>query len=128
MLKQFVRNRDGQKVGVMVADSFDGQVCVGFSFARKGKTNMYNVFDAQGQFICVISEDKCGDEFDQKIGEDIAYGRMMTGSNVTAPGRYRYDVIGFIQRANQYFQGDTPASFEFVDGLVSVCNNVGVNA
>lgn len=111
MLKQFVRDRQNRKVGVLLADKIDGQVRVGFSFARP------HCWDHT-----VEGYIKYGDDFNQERGEDIAHGRMWVGSDATCPGKYRYDVIGFIERANKYFQDAQHARFAMEDGLVSIVN------
>lgn len=95
MLKQFIRNKNNQKIGVLVANSVDGQVLVGWSMAlRAGRSKLY----------------KRQDEFDAQRGLEVATGRMYMGSKTEIPNSIRDTYLSFVNRANRYFQ-DSVAFF-----------------
>lgn len=96
MLKQFIRNKNNQKIGVLVADSVDGQVLVGWSMARRaGRSKLYK---------------RSQDEFDVQRGMEVATGRMYMGSKTEIPNSIRDTYLSFVNRANRYFQ-DSVAFF-----------------
>lgn len=90
MLKQFIRNKNNQKIGVLVADSVDGEVLVGWSLARRAsRPKRYKLLQ---------------DDFDAQRGLDVATGRMYIGSKKEIPNSIRDAYLLFVNRANRYFQ------------------------
>lgn len=118
MLKQFVRDRQNRKVGVMVASATDGNVRIGLSFARPHKiASVAIVTDyREEQFEAGVD----GDDFDVCRGEDIATGRMIAGTSPVVPGRYRRQVLDFVYRANRYFKDTEGCGIDCVNGLMTV--------
>ena len=92
MLKQFIRNKNNQKIGVLVADSVDGQVLVGWSLARRANRE----YTGASQ-----------DEFDVQRGLEVATGRMYMGSKTEIPNSIRDTYLSFVNRANRYYQDST---------------------
>jgi len=81
-LMQYVRDRKGNPRGVVIADSLDNNIRLGWSYANF----------------------RAGDKFNKKRGIEIASGRLETGTNQTVPN----DVIPILEnmagRAKKYFK------------------------
>ncbi|MFA5626152.1 MAG: hypothetical protein WC965_01590 [Thiohalomonadaceae bacterium] len=80
-LRQFLRDKDGQPVGVLLASKGeDGRCRVGWS----------------------VKHPKDG--FNKKLGVTIARGRLRRGTKAFFPGKYRRDLEKFKARAESYFK------------------------
>jgi len=91
-LVQFVRGKNGQRIGVVVARNYNGRVTFGWSAARAPHN------DALGFPVR-------GDEFDKARGLDIAFARTLTGSKVRPPRPVAKVLAEFPARATRYFKG-----------------------
>jgi len=83
-LTQFVRDRDGQPRGLVVATVIDGSVRIGWSYTHT----------------------KAGDRFDKKKAHQIAFGRAENGwgDTVTSPHRVKNTYELMALRALKYFK------------------------
>jgi hypothetical protein len=83
-LTQFVRDRDGQPRGLVVATVIDGSVRIGWSYTHI----------------------KAGDRFDKKKAYTIAFGRAENGwgDKVTVPHRVEKVYVNMVGRAAKYFK------------------------
>jgi len=84
-LTQFVRDRDGQPRGLVVATVIDGSVRIGWSYTHT----------------------KAGDRFDKKKAHKIAFGRAENGwgPKVKVPHRVMNVVELMALRSLKYFKG-----------------------
>lgn len=82
-LVQYVKNRQGQRVGAVVAKRFDDMVVVGWSF-----TNI-----------------KAGDVFDKAKALLIATGRCERNSTSTIPRVMEPVIQNIVNRSDRYFRG-----------------------
>lgn len=98
-IKQYIRNKDNHKVGVMIALLVaGGEVSIGVSRAREDSWKM-------GPFGPYKEE---GDKFDKDRGTQIAAGR----ARKKKPLGTCYDpfisaqILKFVERAHKYFKRD----------------------
>lgn len=61
---------------------------------------------------------KCAshDAFDVQLAREIAFGRLMTGTNSAFPGVYKNFLPEFVLRCKKYFQTDMVQDIEFYTG------------
>ena len=83
-LMQFVRDRQGQPRGVVIAKKVNGTVRVGWSFSNK----------------------KAGDSFNKKRGIDIATGRVYTTTRSKIPNSVNKVIENMVERSTKYFRTD----------------------
>jgi len=88
-LVQFVRDRDGQPRGIVVATVIDNKICIGWSYTNT----------------------KAGDRFDKEKAYRIAFGRAENrwGVNVTMPHRVTKVYEKMTDRAIRYFKNGVVA-------------------
>lgn len=113
MLIQYARDNRGRRVGVFVADSFDGNIRTGWSKCRK-ETKVqpkfepyYQIMVGHGNEIQQDSTTHRGDIFSEKFGLDVARGRMNLGSEMPLPHSLRVKFEKFVDRAKRYYKGAT---------------------
>lgn len=92
-LVQYVRGKNGARVGVVVARNYNGRVTLGWSAARAPRKNW------RGQIV------SAGDEFDKGRALEIAFARTLTGSKVQPPRPVAKVLAGFPERAARYYKG-----------------------
>lgn len=85
-LVQFVRDRDGQPRGLVVATIIDDKICIGWSYTNT----------------------KAGDRFNKQKAYMIAFGRAENrwGNQVEMPHRVKKVYEKMINRAVRYFKND----------------------
>lgn len=81
MLIQYIRNKHGEKKGVVVADLINGQVKVGYSLCNSAK-----------------------DRFNKEFGLKIAEGRLKCNRRMYIPQSAQHVVKHVQQRALRYFK------------------------
>lgn len=87
----------------------------------KGKDNTtrkrvgYVVAAKDDNNVIEIGWSKCSqhDNFDLDLAREIAYGRLMTGSNATFPAAFKAFMPEFILRCKKYFRSDEVIDFKF---------------
>lgn len=89
----------------------------------KGKDNTsrkrvgYIVAAKDEDGIITFGWSKCSqhDDFDLDLAREIAYGRLMTGSNATFPAAFKAFMPEFILRCKKYFRSDEVQPVTFFD-------------
>jgi hypothetical protein len=81
MIKQFLKNKQNQKIGVLIAYAHENQVKIGYSACSPA------------------------DVYDKYLGEVIATGRAEKGIYYI-PYRYYDTAVEFIERCNRYFKNE----------------------
>jgi len=80
-------NRKRKRIGLVVAEKLDGVIHLGWS--------------------------KCSshDQFDLERAREIAYGRLITGTNSELPASFKHFMPDFILRCKKYYKVDVVAPF-----------------
>ena len=80
-------NRKRKRIGLVVAEKLDGVIHLGWS--------------------------KCSshDKFDLERAREIAYGRLITGTNMALPASFKHFMPDFILRCKKYYKVDEVVDF-----------------
>ena len=87
---QYIRTKDRQKIGVLIACQIDGKIRFGWSLCCKK------------------------DKFDKYRGIEIAYGRASRTCYLTIPPSIMYSFINFISRCKRYYKDKEIATSYFI--------------
>lgn len=92
-LVQYVRGKNGARIGVVVARNYNGRVTFGWSAARQPVKATW------------CSGPRDGDLFDKERALEIAFARTLVGSKVQPPRPVAKVLAGFPERAERYYKG-----------------------
>lgn len=90
IIKQYIKDRKENRVGVVLALKEDNNIYIGWSRANT----------------------RAGDKFNKEFGDRIAINRAKTGSNKKVPHDFVPVIKDIAQRAERYFKGCKLVQYE----------------